>query len=58
MGSNLKFLIIGGSDAGISAALRARETDASAAITVVLADGYPNFSICGLPLSLSGERPD
>ena len=39
MGRNLKFLIIGGSDAGISAALRARELDDSAAITVVLADG-------------------
>ena len=58
MGSSLKFLIIGGSDAGISAALRARELDASAAITVVLADGYPNFSICGLPFFLSGETPD
>ena len=58
MGRNLKFLIIGGSDAGISAALRARELDDSAAITVVLADGYPNFSICGLPFFLSGETPD
>ena len=58
MGSSLKFLIIGGSDAGISAALRARELDNSAAITVVLADGYPNFSICGLPFFLSGETPD
>ena len=58
MGRNLKFLIIGGSDAGISAALRARELDDSTAITVVLADGYPNFSICGLPFFLSGETPD
>ena len=57
-GNSLKFLIIGGSDAGISAALRARELDARAAITVVLADGYPNFSICGLPFFLSGETPD
>ena len=58
MGRNLKFLIIGGSDAGITAALRARELDPSTAITVVLADGYPNFSICGLPFFLSGETPD
>ena len=58
MGRNLEFLIIGGSDAGISAALRARELDDIAAITVVLADGYPNFSICGLPFFLSGETPD
>jgi hypothetical protein len=25
---------------------------------VVVADGYPNFSICGLPFYLSGETPD
>ena len=58
MGSKLRFLIIGGSDAGISAALRARELNAAASITVVLADGFPNFSICGLPFYLSGETPD
>ena len=54
----LSILIIGGSDAGISAALRAHELDASARITVVLADAFPNFSICGLPFFLSGETPD
>ena len=58
MGNNQRFLIIGGSDAGISAALRARELDHDALITVVLADGFPNFSICGLPFFLSGETPD
>jgi thioredoxin reductase len=36
--SSVRFLIIGGSDAGISAALRARELDREAVITVVLAD--------------------
>src|SRR3974390_3231616 len=46
---------IGGSDAGISAALRARELDPSAEVTVVLADAYPNFSICGIPYYISGE---
>ncbi|MGO9612450.1 MAG: FAD-dependent oxidoreductase [Dissulfurispiraceae bacterium] len=51
-------LIIGGSDAGISAALRARELDRSVDITVVLADNFPNFSICGLPFYLSGEVSD
>jgi NADPH-dependent 2,4-dienoyl-CoA reductase/sulfur reductase-like enzyme len=51
-------LIIGGSDAGVSAALRARELDDSAQITMMLADSYPNFSICGLPFYLSGETPD
>src|SRR6202021_2684330 len=48
-------VMIGGSDAGISAALRARELDPAAEVTVVLEDAYPNFSICGTPYSLSGE---
>ncbi|MGD0398773.1 MAG: FAD-dependent oxidoreductase [Syntrophobacteraceae bacterium] len=51
-------LIIGGSDAGISAALRARELAPSTEVTVVVADRYPNFSICGLPFYLSGEVAD
>ena len=51
-------LIIGGSDAGISAALRAREVDPAVEVTVVVADRFPNFSICGLPFFLSGEIPD
>jgi NADPH-dependent 2,4-dienoyl-CoA reductase/sulfur reductase-like enzyme len=48
-------LMIGGSDAGISAALRARELDPAADVTVVLDDAYPNFSICGIPYYVSGE---
>jgi NADPH-dependent 2,4-dienoyl-CoA reductase/sulfur reductase-like enzyme len=48
-------VMIGGSDAGISAALRAREIDPAAEVTVVLADAYPNFSICGIPYYVSGE---
>ena len=51
-------LIIGGSDAGISAALRARELASDVQITVLVADAYPNFSICGLPYFLSGDVPD
>ena len=51
-------LIIGGSDAGISAALRAREIDREIEPTLVIADRYPNFSICGLPFYLSGEVSD
>src|SRR5690242_9787479 len=54
----VKVVILGGSDAGISAALRARELNASAEVTVVLADRFPNYSICGLPFYLSGEVPD
>jgi len=53
-----RVLIVGGSDAGISAALRARELDPTVEVTVVLADRYPNFSICGLPYFLSGDVPD
>ncbi len=54
----MHLLIIGGSDAGISAALRAQELAPGTEITVLLADDYPNFSICGLPYYLSGETPD
>ena len=46
---------IGGSDAGISAALRARELDPTTDVTVIVADAYPNFSICGIPYYVSGE---
>ncbi len=51
----MHLLMIGGSDAGISAALRAREIDSSAEVTVVLADAFPNFSICGIPYYVSGD---
>src|SRR5579872_2132771 len=51
-------VMIGGSDAGISAALRARELDPAAEVTVVLEDRYPNFSICGIPYYVSGEVGD
>jgi NADPH-dependent 2,4-dienoyl-CoA reductase/sulfur reductase-like enzyme len=54
----MRLLVIGGSDAGIAAALRARELDSSADVTVVVADAFPNFSICGLPYYLSGDVPD
>jgi NADPH-dependent 2,4-dienoyl-CoA reductase/sulfur reductase-like enzyme len=51
----MHLIAIGGSDAGISAALRARELDQSVDVTVVVADAYPNFSICGIPYYVSGE---
>ena len=51
----MELVVIGGSDAGISAALRARELDPSVTVTVVVADAYPNFSICGIPYYISGE---
>ena len=54
----MHLVAIGGSDAGISAALRARELDPSTEVTVVVADAYPNFSICGIPYYVSGEVAD
>ncbi len=54
----MRVIAIGGSDAGIAAALRVRELDDRAAVTVVLADAYPNFSICGIPYYVSGEVGD
>lgn len=54
----MHLVAIGGSDAGISAALRARELDPSSEVTVVVADEFPNFSICGIPYYVSGEVTD
>jgi NADPH-dependent 2,4-dienoyl-CoA reductase/sulfur reductase-like enzyme len=51
-------LVIGGSDAGVSAALRAREVAPGADVTVLVADEFPNFSIYGLPFFHSGEVAD
>jgi NADPH-dependent 2,4-dienoyl-CoA reductase/sulfur reductase-like enzyme len=50
-------VIVGGSDAGISAALRAREVAPDTDVTVVVADRFPNFSICGIPYHVSGDVP-
>jgi NADPH-dependent 2,4-dienoyl-CoA reductase/sulfur reductase-like enzyme len=54
----MRLLVIGGSDAGISAGLRARELDPSVEVTLLVADRFPNFSICGLPYYLSGDVAD
>jgi NADPH-dependent 2,4-dienoyl-CoA reductase/sulfur reductase-like enzyme len=51
-------VIVGGSDAGIMAGLRAREVDPDARPLLVVADAYPNFSICGIPYHVSGDVPD
>lgn len=51
----MHLVAIGGSDAGISTALRARELDPSVDVTVVVADAYPNFSICGIPYYFSRD---
>jgi NADPH-dependent 2,4-dienoyl-CoA reductase/sulfur reductase-like enzyme len=54
----MRLVVIGGSDAGVSAALRAREVEPGAHVTMLLADDYPNFSICGLPYLIGGAVPD
>lgn len=54
----MNLVVIGGSDAGISAALRAKEVEPGMNITLLCADRYPNFSICGLPFFVSGEVED
>ncbi len=56
--SRRRVLIVGGSDAGTSAALSARSTDPGCQIDVLLEDRYPNYSVCGLPFLLSGEVSD
>jgi NADPH-dependent 2,4-dienoyl-CoA reductase/sulfur reductase-like enzyme len=48
-------VIVGGSDVGISAALRIKELDPSARVTIVSANNFPNYSICGIPFYLGGE---
>lgn len=55
MSIKTNILIIGGSDAGISAALRAKELSHTEDVTLLLDDNYPNLSICGFPYALSGE---
>jgi NADPH-dependent 2,4-dienoyl-CoA reductase/sulfur reductase-like enzyme len=54
----MRLLVVGGSDAGISAGLRARELDPDADVSLLVGDRYPNFSICGIPYYVSGRGPD
>jgi NADPH-dependent 2,4-dienoyl-CoA reductase/sulfur reductase-like enzyme len=54
----MRLVIIGGSDAGISAGLRARQVNPALETVLLLADAFPNYSICGLPFYISGETPD
>jgi NADPH-dependent 2,4-dienoyl-CoA reductase/sulfur reductase-like enzyme len=52
----VQVLVIGGSDAGIEAGLQAAARGAD--VDLLLADAYPNFSVCGIPYYLSGEVAD
>lgn len=54
----MPLLMIGGSDAGISAGLRARQVNPAAEVRLLVADAYPNVSICGIPYYVSGDVPD
>jgi len=54
----VRLLIVGGSDAGIMAGLEARAVNPSVEVTLVVADHYPNFSICGIPYWISGDVAD
>jgi NADPH-dependent 2,4-dienoyl-CoA reductase/sulfur reductase-like enzyme len=54
----MDLVVVDGSDAGISACLRARELDPTCRVTLVVADAYPNFSICGIPYFVSGDVSD
>ena len=51
----MRVAVVGGSDAGIEAARRCRELAPEVDVTVLVADGYPNLSICGLPYWHSRE---
>ena len=54
----MRLLVVGGSDAGIEAGLTARRLAPDVEVTLAVADGYPNFSICGIPYHVAGEVPD
>jgi NADPH-dependent 2,4-dienoyl-CoA reductase/sulfur reductase-like enzyme len=50
--------IVGGSDAGIEAARRCLELHPQVQVSLLVADAFPNYSICGIPYHVSGEVPD
>ncbi len=50
----MKFLVIGGVAAGMSAAARARRLDESAEIVVLERSDYVSFANCGLPYHIGG----
>ncbi len=52
-----KLLIIGGSDAGISAALKAKELKPQLRVQVLLADEYLIYQFVDCPMQLVGRYP-
>ena len=53
-----RILIVGGSDAGISAGLRIRELDPTQEVAILVRDAYPNDSLRGLPFLIGGQVDD
>jgi NADPH-dependent 2,4-dienoyl-CoA reductase/sulfur reductase-like enzyme len=54
----MRLVIVGGSDADIAAAVRARELAPEVDVVVLVADRFPNYSICGLPYLICREVAD
>ncbi|GBG33703.1 Apoptosis-inducing factor 3 [Hondaea fermentalgiana] len=54
----MRVVIVGGSDAGVMAALRIKELAPETEVIMMQRDQWPNFSICGEPFFLSGEIED
>jgi len=54
----MHLVIIGGSDAGISVALKEKSSSPPIDVTILVANSFPNFSACGLSFFLSGEVAD
>lgn len=53
----MKIIVIGAGAAGTSAALDARKASRDAEIIVINAEGFPEYSRCGLPYAVSGHIP-
>lgn len=56
----MKFIIVGGIAAGMSAAAKLRRLDEKAEITVYEKQNYVSFGACGLPYYVGGffDNPD
>jgi NADPH-dependent 2,4-dienoyl-CoA reductase/sulfur reductase-like enzyme len=52
----VKVVVVGGSDAGIAAAMRIRELDPTAAVSLLLAEDRPNVDLGGIPALVGGEQ--
>lgn len=54
----MNILIIGGSDAGVSAALTCKNIDPKVNVKILLADSFLSTSVCGLPYAIKGTVQD